>query len=68
MNLHDLTAVEQAAAIAGGELTSVELTEHYLRRSEQVAGAFVTLTADVALAQARAVDAGQISGPLAGVV
>ncbi len=68
MNLHDLSAVEQAAAIAGGELTSVELTEHYLRRSEQVAGAFVTLTADVALAQARAVDAGQISGPLAGVV
>jgi len=68
VNLHDLTAVEQAAAIARGELTSVELTEHYLRRSEQVAGAFVTLTADVALAQARAVDAGQISGPLAGVV
>lgn len=68
MTLHDLTALEQAAAIRDGEVSAVELAEHYLRRSEQVSGAFVTVTPEVALEQARAVDAGQVSGPLAGVV
>ena len=72
MNLHDLTALEQAAAIRAGELTAVELTEHYLRRSEQVPGAFVTLTPDVAIEQARAADAavaaGSAEGDLFGVV
>lgn len=68
MSLHDVTAVEQAAAIRSGELTAVELAEHYLARSETVTGAFVALTPDVALAQARAVDAGEVTGPLAGVV
>ncbi|MFN8182919.1 MAG: amidase [Candidatus Nanopelagicales bacterium] len=72
MNLHDLSALEQAAAIRAGELTAVELTEHYLRRSEQVPGAFVTLTPDVAMEQARAADAavaaGTAEGELFGVV
>jgi len=68
VSLHDVTAVEQAAAIRSGELTAVELAEHYLARSETVTGAFVALTPDVALAQARAVDAGEVTGPLAGVV
>ncbi len=59
MNLHDLTAVEQARAIRRGETSSVELTEHYLRRSHDLSasvGAFVTLTDDLALEQARAAD------------
>lgn len=69
MSLHDLTALEQAAGIRNGDVTAVELAEHYLSRSEQVAGAFVALTPDVALEQARAVDAARgTGGPLAGVV
>lgn len=44
MSLHDLTALEQAAAIKSGDTTSVELAEHYLRRSESVPGAYVKLT------------------------
>lgn len=68
MSLHDLTALEQAAAIRSGEVTAVELAEHYLARSETVSGAFVTLTPEVALQQARAVDAGDVVGELAGVV
>lgn len=62
MSLHDLTALEQAAAIRSGEVTSVELAEHYLRRSESVSGAFVTLTPDVALEQARLADAAVADG------
>jgi amidase len=57
MDLHDLTAVEQARAIRRGETSSVELTEHYLRRSHDLTatvGAFVTITDDLALEQARA--------------
>lgn len=72
MNLHDLTALEQAAAIRSREVTAVELAEHYLRRSETVPGAFVQLTPEVALAQAAAADAavadGSANGALLGVV
>lgn len=54
--LHDLTALEQADAIRRREISPVELVEHYLMRSadlgEQV-GAFITLTPQVALEQAR---------------
>ena len=48
--LHDLTALEQAAAIRTGEITSVELTEHYLARTEalnETVGAFITVTTPV---------------------
>jgi amidase len=48
---HELTALDQAAALARGELTSVELVEHYLARIERLdgeLGAFVTVTADQA--------------------
>ena len=58
--LEDLTALEQARAIANGAFTSVQLTEHYLGRSERRSaevGAFVTLCPEVALEQARAADA-----------
>ena len=77
MELHDLTALEQGAAIRSGEVSPVELTEHYLRRSESLGptvGAFITMTADLAMDQARAAEArvrsgdtGQLS-PLFGVV
>lgn len=70
--LHDLTVLEQAAAIRKGELTSVELVDHYLTRIETLAdtvGAFVTVTAEQARAAARAADAtpSQRRGPLHGV-
>ncbi|MEU7041148.1 amidase [Streptomyces varsoviensis] len=53
--LHDLTALEQGAAIRAGELSPVELTEHYLERVERLdatVGAFITVTADLARQQA----------------
>jgi len=53
--LHDLTALEQAAAIRSGELSPLELTDHYLDRIERLnerVGAFVTVTADRARRQA----------------
>ncbi len=61
--LHDLTALEQGAAIRAGETSSAELVEHYLRRIDgEPYGAFVTVTADRARAASTAGD-----GPLAGV-
>jgi amidase len=69
---HDLTALEQASAIRRGELRSVELVEHYLARIGaygDVVGAFVTVTAGAALAQAAVADAvpRELRGPLHGV-
>lgn len=76
MALHDLTALEQAAAIRTGELRAIELAEHYLRRSEdlnQTVGAFISLLPEQALAQAAVADAAVRRGaqdlsPLHGVV
>ncbi|MGY1708387.1 amidase [Geodermatophilus sp. SYSU D00758] len=54
--LHDLTALEQAAAVRAGETGPVELVEHALRRIEDLdggLGAFLTVTPDRALAAAR---------------
>ncbi|WP_406072312.1 amidase [Micromonospora sp. NBC_01638] len=69
---HDLTALEQAAAIARGELSSVDLVEHHLRRVAAIGdtvGAFVTVTPDLAREAARAADAVPVGerGPLHGV-
>ncbi|SCE95408.1 amidase [Micromonospora chokoriensis] len=69
---HDLTALEQAAAIASGELSSVELVEHCLGRVAalgDIVGAFVTVTEDLARQAARAADAVPVEarGPLHGV-
>ncbi|MGC4744736.1 amidase [Micromonospora sp. DT201] len=69
---HDLTALEQAAAIARGELSSVDLVEHSLRRVAAIGdtvGAFVTVTPDLARETARAADAVPVEarGPLHGV-
>ena len=67
-DLHDLTALEQGAAIRAGEVSSLELVEHYLARIEQhgeALGAFVTVTAERARQAAAGVRSG--AGPLAGV-
>jgi len=73
-SLHDLSALEQAAAIRSREVSPVELVEHYLGRVEVLAdavGAFVTVTADRARAQARAAERAVADGgdlpPLHGV-
>ncbi|MEE6266668.1 MULTISPECIES: amidase [Streptomyces] len=53
--LHDLTALEQAAEIRSGELSPVELTEHYLARIDRLddaLGAFLTRTPELARKQA----------------
>jgi amidase len=57
--IHDLTALEQAAAIRAGEVSVSQLVGHYLARIEDLdeqVGAFVTVTGERALAQARAAD------------
>jgi len=58
--LHDLTALEQAAAVRSGQISATELVEHYLGRIAEhgdTVGAFVTVTADAAREAARAADA-----------
>ncbi|HWJ10250.1 MAG TPA: amidase [Nocardioides sp.] len=74
--LHDLTAVEQGALIRTGEISAVELTEHYLERAAQlpqeyVDGAFAFRDPDAARRRAREVAAvgpvGDGASPLAGV-
>ncbi len=58
--LHDLSALEQAAAIRRGEVSPVALAEHYLGRIEatgDAVGAFVTVTAEAALDRARSLAA-----------
>jgi amidase len=77
--LHDLTALEQAAALRRGEFSSVELVSHYLDRIDRhgaALGAFVTVTGEAALAAAADVrqatassraDPAAQSGPMAGV-
>ena len=59
MELHDLTALEQARAIRRREVSSVELARHYLARAHslnEAVGAFVTITDDLALSQAAEAD------------
>jgi amidase len=69
--LHDLTALEQGAAVRRREVSPVELVDHYLERiarlSDEV-GAFVTVTGE--LARKQALVAGSRTGeggPLFGV-
>ncbi len=65
--LHDLTAVEQGAAVRRGEVSPVELVAHYLARADDV-GAFITRTPDLALARAESLlPVPQGAGPLYGV-
>ena len=73
-SLHDLTALEQAAAVRNGETSASELVEHYAARiaaHDATVGAFVTLTLETARQQAREADAAVAAGervpPLHGV-
>lgn len=56
--LHDLTALEQGDLVRRGEVSSLELTEHYLERAARLddVGAFVRLTPVGAREQARSAD------------
>ncbi len=63
--LHELTALEQGAAVRRAEVSPVELVEHYAARADSV-GAFVTRTTELALDRAGSL--GQPDGsPLFGV-
>ncbi|WP_332777679.1 Asp-tRNA(Asn)/Glu-tRNA(Gln) amidotransferase subunit GatA [Polaromonas sp.] len=71
-DLHDLSVAQLAAKLAAREVSSVELTQHFLARIRQQdsLGAFLATDADVSLAQARAADARLAAGertPLLGV-
>ncbi|EHQ52869.1 aspartyl/glutamyl-tRNA amidotransferase subunit A [Ectothiorhodospira sp. PHS-1] len=71
--MHDKTLAELAAALGDGEVSSVELTEHFLRRIESLdnrLNSLITVTAEQALETARAADAARArgeAGPLTGV-
>ncbi|WP_061300137.1 amidase [Herbidospora cretacea] len=65
--IHDLTALELAAAVRARELSPVEIADHYLSRADEV-GAYVTVTAEMALEQARNLESeGPGDRPLFGV-
>ncbi|MFN5939531.1 MAG: Asp-tRNA(Asn)/Glu-tRNA(Gln) amidotransferase subunit GatA [Polaromonas sp.] len=70
-DLHDLSVFDLAAKLAAREVSSVEVTQHFLNRvkSEQL-GAFLATDADVSLAHAKAADVRLAAGertPLLGV-
>jgi len=74
MSLLELSATEQLARLAAGEVASVELTEAYLDRIEKLdasIGAFLLVDRDGAIEQAERVDRrrknGQSLGRLAGL-
>ena len=65
-----LTAVQTAEAISSGQASAVEVAQAHLDRIAEVDGqvhAFLHVDTEGALAQARRVDAGELTGPLAGV-
>jgi amidase len=66
VTLHDLTALQQAAAIRARDLSPVELTDHYLDRIERVnpqVGAYATVTAELARRQAKAAERAVLEAP-----
>ena len=72
--LHFLSVAEQAKLLRDGELSPVELTEAYLERVERLNSslfAYITVTADMALEQARRAEEeigrGEYRGPLHGI-
>jgi aspartyl-tRNA(Asn)/glutamyl-tRNA(Gln) amidotransferase subunit A len=69
-DLTRLTAAETREAITSGQASAVEVAQAHLDRIAAVddrVHAFLHVDADGALAQAKRVDAGEITGPLAGV-
>ncbi len=70
MELAFLSATEQARRVRAGELSSVELTGHYLQRIERLdpqLNSFVTVRAEEALTDARAADGSDSAAPFHGV-
>jgi aspartyl-tRNA(Asn)/glutamyl-tRNA(Gln) amidotransferase subunit A len=74
VKLHELTAFELGERLASREVSAVEVTEAHFERIDEVeerVDAFLALTRDEALEQARQVDdlraGGEDPGPLAGV-
>jgi aspartyl-tRNA(Asn)/glutamyl-tRNA(Gln) amidotransferase subunit A len=71
--MHDKTLTELADALRSRRVSAVELTNHFLARIERFGAglnAFITVTRDQALAQARAADARLARGgapPLTGI-
>ena len=71
--MHEKTLTELSEALAARKISARELTEHYLGRIERIdsdLNAFVTVTAEQALAQADAADARIAAGtatPLTGI-
>lgn len=71
--MHDLTLRELSDKLAAGETSSVELTQHFLKRiatEDPKLNSFVTVTAESALAAAQAADAVRAAGeagPLTGI-
>lgn len=71
--IHHKTIAELAKALASNECSSVELTQHYLDRIQKhdsALNSFITVTPEVALAQAKAADEARAQGrhtPLTGV-
>ncbi|MES2244248.1 MAG: Asp-tRNA(Asn)/Glu-tRNA(Gln) amidotransferase subunit GatA [Pseudomonadota bacterium] len=71
-DLHDLSVAQLAAKLAAREVSSVEVTQHFLGRIRQYdsLGAFLATDAEISLAQARTADARLAAGertPLLGV-
>jgi amidase len=77
-DIHDLSAIELGLEMAGGRLSPVEVTQHYLNRiaeRDDAIGAFITVTADLAVGQAKQAEhdlldarqTGRTRGPLHGV-
>jgi len=69
MSLTDLSLTEMKAGLDARSFSAVELTQAHLDAmvANRHLNAFITETPDLALAQARAVDDGTRTGPLAGI-
>jgi len=65
-DLHDLSALEQAAAVRAHEVSPSDLVEHYLGRIDRLSdavGAYVTVTPELARSQARSAERALFEDP-----
>jgi len=69
MSLTDLSLTEMKAGLAAKQFSAVELTQAHLdaMAANRHLNAYITETPELALAQAKAVDDGTRTGPLAGI-
>ena len=62
MTMHKLTVAKLSKGLKNKEFSALELTEHFLTRINQSdLNAFITITDDLALAQAKAAEIGRAS-------